>query len=324
MQKVIRKVLRAVADYDPDYYDMYADANEAFFATLYVERIKRHAREAGIHPPATEAGTPAASLGEAKRAGVGEGRAPSRPAFRGRPDGDRSRSADDRGRVPSSAGWLTGVPKHIVRGGRSRRPTEPGTPDASLCEAKRWGSATAGRPRARHSADAPMASAPGVPSIADRRPTLLEAGCQAGRLVIPFARLGFQVTGVDTSRYALRRAQEHAEAAGVGATFVRGDVMEVLRRDPDRLFDIVVCAEVLYLSPRYREMLQALAGAVRPGGLLCVSHRPKFYYLLEAFRQYDLAAVDAVLQRNEGPFRDSAYYNWQTEEELRALYGSLG
>ncbi|MBI1991662.1 MAG: methyltransferase domain-containing protein [Candidatus Omnitrophica bacterium] len=206
MQRTVRKILRAVADYDPDYYDMYADANEAFFATLYVERIRQHAAAAGILPPAT----------------------------------------------------------------------------------------------------------------------LLEAGCQAGRLVIPFARLGFQVTGVDTSGYALRRVQEHAKAAGVGATFVRGDVMEVLRRDPQRRFDIVVCAEVLYLSPRYRDMLHALAGAVRPGGLLCVSHRPKFYYLLEAFRQCDLATAEAVLRRNEGPFRDSAYYNWQTEEELRALYGSLG
>ena len=31
-----------------------------------------------------------------------------------------------------------------------------------------------------------------------------------------------------------------------------------------------------------------------------------------------------VLRRSEGPFRDSRYYNWQTEAELRALYRSLG
>jgi len=205
MQKVLRKVLRAVADYDPDYYDMYADANEAFFGRLYLAHITRHAEAAGIHPPAT----------------------------------------------------------------------------------------------------------------------VLEAGCQAGRLAVPLARLGFQVTGIDTSGFALRRAREHARAAGVEAAFLRGDLVEVLRDHPSR-YDIVVCAEVVYLSPRYRQMLEALARAVRPGGLLCVSHRPKLYYLLEALRRYDLSSARAVFDRSEGSFGDSAYYNWQTAEQLHQLYGTLG
>ena len=46
MHKTVRKVLRAVADYDPDYFDMYADAAEAVFARLYVERVLRHASAA--------------------------------------------------------------------------------------------------------------------------------------------------------------------------------------------------------------------------------------------------------------------------------------
>lgn len=206
MQKTVRKILRAVADHDPDYHDMYADASEAFFARLYLERITQHAKAAGIRPPAT----------------------------------------------------------------------------------------------------------------------LLEAGCQAGRLVVPFAKLGFQVTGIDTSRFALRRAREHIKAAGVEATFIKGDLIDVLRKHPETRYDIVVCAEVAYLSRAYRTMLQVLADAVRPGGLLCVSHRPQCYYLIEALRAGDLASAAEVLNRSEGSFRDSAYYNWQTEEELRALYASLG
>jgi ubiquinone/menaquinone biosynthesis C-methylase UbiE len=206
MHKTVRKVLRAVANYDPDYYDMYDDAHEAFFAQLYLERITQHARLAGIQPPAT----------------------------------------------------------------------------------------------------------------------LLEAGCQAGRLAIPLARLGFRVTGIDTSGFGLRRAQAHAKAAGVDATWIRGDLLTVLARDPSRQYDVVVCAEVLYLSPRYREMLRALVRALRPGGLLCVSYRPKFYYLLEALRQYDGTTAARVLRQREGRFRDSEYFNWHTEEELRALYRSLG
>lgn len=206
MQKVVRKVLRAVADYDPDYYDMYADPNEAFFAQLYLERIRHHAKLAGIRPGAK----------------------------------------------------------------------------------------------------------------------VLEAGCQAGRLAVPLAKMGFRVTGVDTSGFGLRRAREHANEAGVDATFVQGKVEEILTAHPDWRFELVVCAEVLYLCREYREILQTLAGAVRPGGLLCVSHRPKFYYLLEALRQYDLKSALEVQSRGEGPFRDAAYYNWQTEDELRQLYASVG
>jgi len=34
--------------------------------------------------------------------------------------------------------------------------------------------------------------------------------------------------------------------------------------------------------------------------------------------------VSRIESRSEGPFRDAAYYNWQTEDELRGLYASLG
>ena len=208
MQKVVRKVLRAVADYDPGYYDMHDDPDEAFFAPLYLERLRAHAVLAGIHPPAT----------------------------------------------------------------------------------------------------------------------VLDAGCQAGRLLVPLAQAGFRITGIDTSRFALRRARRHARAVGVEASFIQGDILDVLQQDVWRRYDMVVCAEVLYLVERYHAMLAALAEAVKPGGLLCVSHRPKFYYLLEALRQYDLVTAAQILDRSEGrlELRDRGYFNWQTEEELRTLYQSLG
>ena len=206
LRRLTKKFLRAVADHDPDYYDMYTDPNEACFAQLYLDSIVRHAAEAKIRPPAR----------------------------------------------------------------------------------------------------------------------VLEAGCQAGRLVVPLATLGFEVTGIDTSLYAIRRAREHVRAAGVHATFIHGNLGAVLRQRNAPTYDIVTCAEVLYLSPQYRSLLQTLARAVRPGGLLCVSHRPKGYYLLEAMRKGDFATATDILQHSEGAFRDSAYYNWQSEEELRHLYASLG
>ena len=210
MQKTMRKLLRAVAGYDPTYYDMYADPNEAFFGRLYLARILHEAAEAEI-------------------------------------------------RSPSS---------------------------------------------------------------------ILDAGCQAGRLAIPLAQEGFRVTGIDTSSFALRRATHHAKAASVTLTLEQGDIAEVLQDHPHWQYDLVVCAEVLYQSAGYRDILEALVKAVRPGGLLCVSHRPSVYYLIEALRHRDWATARLVLSAEEGhfegPFPERGYYNWQTEESLRALYKGLG
>jgi len=210
MQKVIRKVLRAVADYDPAYYDMYADPSEAFFGRLYLARMLHEAAQAGIRSPGA----------------------------------------------------------------------------------------------------------------------VLDAGCQAGRLAVPLAQEGFRVTGIDTSGFALRRAKRHAKAAGVTLILEQGDIAQVLRDHPHWQYDLIVCAEVLYQSTDYREILGALAGAVRPGGLLCVSHRPSAYYLIEALRHQDWTTAQLVQSRDEGqfpgPFPERGYYNWQTEEGLRALYKELG
>jgi len=152
---------------------------------------------------------------------------------------------------------------------------------------------------------------------------LVDAGCQTGRLAIPLARDGYRVTGIDTSAFALGRARRHARAAGVAVRWLRGDLLRLLRREPSA-YDAALCAEVLYLSPRYREMLAVLRDAVRPGGLICVSHRPRWYYLVEALRAGDLDAAQFVATHGEGPFRDSRYYNWQGLEALRALYQELG
>lgn len=44
---------------------------------------------------------------------------------------------------------------------------------------------------------------------------LIDLGCGTGRLLVPFARRGFRVLGVDLSEEMLRVAGEKAAAAGV-------------------------------------------------------------------------------------------------------------
>jgi 2-polyprenyl-3-methyl-5-hydroxy-6-metoxy-1,4-benzoquinol methylase len=204
--RFIRKALRSVADYDPTYYDMHKDANEACFAGVYLAQILTRARSVGVAPPAT----------------------------------------------------------------------------------------------------------------------VLEAGCQAGRFVLPLAREGFRVTGVDASGFGLRRAKAHLRQAGLQAELIQGDIVAVLKRSPQRQFDLVLCLEVLYLCPNFRAILQALVRATRSGGLLCASHRSPFYYQQQALRAGDTEAVARVLRTGEGALLGGNYFNWQTAEQLQTLYQELG
>src|ERR1700722_19997737 len=60
--------------------------------------------------------------------------------------------------------------------------------------------------------------------LADRR-RVLDLGCGTGRHAIGLARLGFEVTGLDVSDYALRRAAQAAAQAGVALGVRRADLL---------------------------------------------------------------------------------------------------
>jgi len=53
---------------------------------------------------------------------------------------------------------------------------------------------------------------------------VLELACGTGRLTIPIARSGVDITGVDISLPMLSRAREKAAEAGVNAVFVKADI----------------------------------------------------------------------------------------------------
>jgi SAM-dependent methyltransferase len=98
----------------------------------------------------------------------------------------------------------------------------------------------------------------------------LDLGCGEGADAVWLARRGWQVTAVDISGTALKRAAGHAESAGVA------ERIEWQRRDlgesfPDGTFDLV-SAQFLHSwgdLPRVK-ILRAAAAAVAPGGILLI------------------------------------------------------
>ncbi len=205
MQRFKKKLLRALFNHDPGYYDMCADANEQAFAEVYVHHIEQYLQSENIKPPAK----------------------------------------------------------------------------------------------------------------------ILEAGCQAGRLLLPFAQQGYQMTGIDASGFALRKAKHHGKSVGCKLKLLRGDLFDVLKSNRVELQDALICAEVIYMIQEYQELLRLMISTLKPGGLLCVSHRTPYFYWLNSLRQGDEAAADRALKTREGALPGGDYFNWQDESDLQALYSSL-
>lgn len=152
---------------------------------------------------------------------------------------------------------------------------------------------------------------------------ILDVGCHTGRLSIPLARAGHEVIAIDSSRFHLRRAEQHAQAEGVSCQFIKGDAFKRIHHMEASNFDLVLCTEVLYQLPNFRDCMHALARILRPGGILATSHRSQFFYLTQALRKKDFDTARQLLNQSEGELWGS-YFNWQSPEELRDLYGVLG
>jgi len=109
-----------------------------------------------------------------------------------------------------------------------------------------------------------------IERLLEIRPPLriLDLACGQGRHSIDLARRGYQVTGLDHSRYLLDVAAQRAAAAGVTVRWVEGDM-----RQPYAVPGGVDVVVNLFTSFGYFAddaddlmVLRAVAGVLRPGG----------------------------------------------------------
>jgi ubiquinone/menaquinone biosynthesis C-methylase UbiE len=100
---------------------------------------------------------------------------------------------------------------------------------------------------------------------------VLDVACGSGRVLVPLAQAGHQVTGVDASAHMLAVAREKLVAAGsdagANARLVQGDMRSF---QLDERFDLAVIAvkSFAYLTERtdQEQTLARVAAHLRPGG----------------------------------------------------------
>jgi SAM-dependent methyltransferase len=104
---------------------------------------------------------------------------------------------------------------------------------------------------------------------------VLDAGCGAGRHLIPLLEAGFQVTGVDVEAAVLQVLKGALASRGLKAPLVQAD----LRRLPLRrgAFDLALSINVINHgdAAAFRNFCRELDRGVRPGGQLFIYVSPR-------------------------------------------------
>jgi 2-polyprenyl-3-methyl-5-hydroxy-6-metoxy-1,4-benzoquinol methylase len=131
---------------------------------------------------------------------------------------------------------------------------------------------------------------------------ILDAGCGAGTVTELLARRGYRVTAVDGSAAFVAHVRGRLERAGLAhrAQVVRTDFASADL--PCRALDGAICGEVLEHLADDHDAVQAIAQALRPGGVLALSvpADPERFDWLDHWagheRRYDESGLRATLQ----------------------------
>jgi SAM-dependent methyltransferase len=102
---------------------------------------------------------------------------------------------------------------------------------------------------------------------------VLELACGSGRLLLPLAEEGYQVTGVDTSAAMLRLARERLERAGVTShcTLMQQDMCNLLLAQKFRLAFIALGSfSHVYVRKQQQQALAAAHAHLTPGAMFVV------------------------------------------------------
>lgn len=107
----------------------------------------------------------------------------------------------------------------------------------------------------------------------------IDLGCGIGENVIYLARQGFDATGVDIASRAIAKARRKAQAAGVSATFLVGDVTDL--KEVEGPFVLVVdngCLHSLAGERARQRYVETVMRLTRPGSrylLRCFVREPR-------------------------------------------------
>jgi SAM-dependent methyltransferase len=155
-------------------------------------------------------------------------------------------------------------------------------------------------------------------AFGERKVRILDAGCGQGRLTIPLAKRGYEMTGVDLSHQAIDSARQYAREEGLEIDFLPGSIEEHISHFRPESFDSVISTEVLYMVKDYEKDVADLIGLLKPGGLLVLSLRPRLFYALLFLLNRRMEEARRLVLNDERYINNGAL-NCQNRTEMTSL-----
>lgn len=147
---------------------------------------------------------------------------------------------------------------------------------------------------------------------------VLVIGCGTGRDVIPLARMGCEVVGVDPVAHAVTTARRELERRGLAASIVEGYFEDA---SVPGTFDVILFSNLCYSyipeRARRTNVLRKAAGLLSPGGRILVTHLAA----RSPFRTRRLWSMRAVARLTRSDWRPEAGDHLVPISGARARFG---
>lgn len=163
--------------------------------------------------------------------------------------------------------------------------------------------------------------------LPDPPASILDAGCGTGRFLIPLMEKGYLMTGIDYTKDSVRLITKKTQNCKYSPTIIDGDIYSELKTIPDSTFDSIISIEVLYCSKFRKEITEQMYRCLKPGGILLITHKPRFYFMLQSLLKGNYQDCQLISEHSEGYLlkgNHRVYYNWQTLNQIKALYQEIG
>lgn len=101
--------------------------------------------------------------------------------------------------------------------------------------------------------------------------SILDVACGVGRVSIPLVKLGYNVTGIDYSKYQLKEAKKYAKTEDVQLKFILKDANKLHFNNK---FDAAICMwTTLSEEPMvYKEVISRVYKALKPKGIFVIEN----------------------------------------------------
>lgn len=146
--------------------------------------------------------------------------------------------------------------------------------------------------------------------------TILDLGCGTGSILLPLAKEGFQMIGVDISPEMLAEADRKAAAEGLSVQLACQDMTELdLGQKADCILSLCDCMNYLTEDGQLEEAFQSIAKHMEKGSL----------FLFDMNTEYKFQEV--LGQNAFGSAEESAAYIWENDydagEKINEYYVSF-